>query len=53
MAGAGASTAMEIMDGGKPQCGGNQPIGEYDVGIHVLGLCKLNTAVAECQDDLR
>jgi hypothetical protein len=23
----------------KPVCGGDEQVGEYDVGIHVLGLC--------------
>jgi hypothetical protein len=26
----------------KPKCGGGGVQGEYDVGIHVLGLCKLH-----------
>lgn len=25
---------------GKPQCGGGEEVGEYDLPLHVLGLCK-------------
>ncbi|KAB5511245.1 hypothetical protein GE09DRAFT_726207, partial [Coniochaeta sp. 2T2.1] len=28
----------DMMGTGKPVCGGDQQVGEYDVGIHVLGL---------------
>lgn len=28
------------MENAKPACGGGVPQGEYDLGIHVLGLCK-------------
>ena len=28
------------MEDTKPTCGGGAPQGEYDLGIHVLGLCK-------------
>jgi len=35
----GTHMAAMMMDG-KPVCGGDQQVGEYDVGIHVLGLCK-------------
>jgi solute carrier family 39 (zinc transporter), member 1/2/3 len=24
----------------KPQCGGGQEVGEYDLPLHVIGLCK-------------
>lgn len=41
----GAHMADMAMDG-KPVCGGDKQVGEYDVGIHVLGLCKLITQVA-------
>lgn len=30
---------MEPMDG-KPVCGSGKDAGEYDLGLHVLGLCK-------------
>ncbi|KAJ9165608.1 Zinc/iron permease [Coniochaeta hoffmannii] len=33
----GTHMAAMMMDG-KPVCGGDQQVGEYDVGIHVLGL---------------
>ena len=38
----GAHMAAMMMDG-KPACGGDQQVGEYDVGIHVLGLCEFLT----------
>lgn len=41
----GAHMADMAMDG-KPVCGGDKQVGEYDVGIHVLGLCKLITQAA-------
>lgn len=28
------------MNSGKPQCGGGEEVGEYDLGLHVAGLCK-------------
>jgi hypothetical protein len=32
------SSVMDL-DTGKPLCGGGQQAGEYDLGIHVAGLC--------------
>ncbi|KAJ4390491.1 hypothetical protein N0V85_007171 [Neurospora sp. IMI 360204] len=29
---------MNIMNSGKPKCGGGQEVGEYDLGLHVAGL---------------
>ncbi|KAK3402214.1 Zinc/iron permease [Sordaria brevicollis] len=29
---------QNIMDGGKPKCGGGEEVGEYDLGLHVAGL---------------
>lgn len=36
------------MENSKPQCGSNQggPKAEYDLPLHVVGLCKLNPKVA-------
>lgn len=30
--------------GQKPQCGSGKQTGEYDVGLHVLGLCETLSA---------
>jgi zinc transporter 1/2/3 len=38
----GDHMADTMMDG-KPVCGGNKQVGEYDVGIHILGLCESPT----------
>ena len=35
--------ASPLEDGGKPLCGSGEEVGEYDLGIHVLGLCKFST----------
>ncbi|CCC09900.1 hypothetical protein SMACR_03456 [Sordaria macrospora] len=31
-------SGMNIMNSGKPQCGGGEEVGEYDLGLHVAGL---------------
>lgn len=34
-----ATAATDIMEG-KPLCGGGEEVGEYDLPLHVLALCK-------------
>jgi zinc transporter 1/2/3 len=38
---AGEAPIADMAIDGKPVCGGDKQVGEYDVGIHVLGLCEL------------
>jgi hypothetical protein len=42
---AGEAPMADMAMDGKPMCGGDKQVGEYDVGIHVLGLCKLLDSV--------
>lgn len=35
------SSPLETMAASKPQCGGGEEVGEYDVPLHVAGLCTL------------
>lgn len=42
-----------IMNSGKPKCGGGEEVGEYDLGLHVAGLCKFNMMRAIGRNDQR
>lgn len=33
----------QAMEDAKPQCGSGAPVGEYDLPLHVGGLCKLES----------
>lgn len=35
-----AAPDMDLLMGGKPKCGSGEEVGEYDLGLHVAGLCK-------------
>lgn len=37
---AGEAPVADMLMNGKPACGSDGEVGEYDLGLHVLGLCK-------------